>query len=105
MAGAAGPREDPPGLEPPEGKPIVLLSGGTEFVCGPIVKIARGIVEGDGQATVVVLAGRNKGLLAELGKLAASQPRIRPLSFTDRLPELAEVATLMVSKPGGRDHG
>jgi processive 1,2-diacylglycerol beta-glucosyltransferase len=85
----------------PEDKPIVLLSGGTEFVCGPIVRIAERIVRSNDKAVVVVLGGRNKKLLEELSEVARQQPRIRPLSFTDRANELADVASLMITKPGG----
>ena len=55
--------------ELPAGKKIVLLCGGAEFTAGPVVKAARGIVEACPQACVVVLAGRNKELLAELSGL------------------------------------
>jgi processive 1,2-diacylglycerol beta-glucosyltransferase len=85
----------------PADKKIVLLCGGAEFTAGPVVKAARGIVEACPQACVVVLAGRNKELLAELSGLGYAADRLRPTGFTDRMPELAQVASLMVTKPGG----
>ena len=85
----------------PDDKPIVLLSGGTEFVCGPVASIARRITQTRNDVHVVVLAGRSKKLLEKLTPLAAANPRIRPLSFTDRGHELATVASLMITKPGG----
>ncbi len=85
----------------PADKKIVLLSGGTEFTCGPVVEIARGIANACPDAYVVVLAGRNKKLLASLGALPEAPERVRGLGFTDRLHELAEVASLMLTKPGG----
>jgi processive 1,2-diacylglycerol beta-glucosyltransferase len=85
----------------PADKKIVLLCGGAEFTAGPVVKATRWIVEACPQACVVVLAGRNKELLAELTKLNLPADRCRPTGFTDRMPELAEVASLMVTKAGG----
>jgi processive 1,2-diacylglycerol beta-glucosyltransferase len=82
--------------------PVVVLSGGADFVCGPVVRIARKLAKQNPQATIVVLAGRNKKMLAELSKLAgAADGRIVPVSFTDRVHELIEIASLMVTKPGG----
>jgi processive 1,2-diacylglycerol beta-glucosyltransferase len=85
----------------PTDRPVVLLSGGTEYTCGPIVEIARDIVARRDDAVVVVLAGRNKGLLADLSKLPEAGKAIRPMGFTDRIHELTEIATLFVTKPGG----
>lgn len=85
----------------PADRKIVLLSGGTDFTCGPIVRIARAIVDTCPKACVVVLAGRNKKLLARLSKLDQTPERIRPMGFTDRLNELVEVCSLMVTKAGG----
>ncbi len=84
----------------PAGRPIVLLSGGTEFTAAPVLKIARGIAQVSPQACVVILCGRNKELLAKASGLGLPD-RIRPMGFTDRMPELAAVASLMVTKPGG----
>lgn len=86
----------------PETAPVVLLSGGTQFVCGPVVRIARKLAHACPQACVVVLAGRNKKLLGRLARLPeVRDKRIVPAGFTDRLPELASLASLMITKPGG----
>lgn len=85
----------------PSDSPIVLLSGGTEFVCGPVVRLAHGICRACPRATVVVLAGRSKKLLAELAARPEPSGRVRAIPFTDRGHELAEVSSLMVTKPGG----
>jgi processive 1,2-diacylglycerol beta-glucosyltransferase len=91
----------------PADRPIVLLSGGTDFVCGPVVAIARGILAACPRSHVVVLAGRNKELLAALSRVpqAAGGPgggeRLTPVSFTDRAHELVALSALMVTKPGG----
>jgi len=85
----------------PADKHIVLLSGGTDFTCGPVVKIARRIAAACGDAHVVVLAGRNKKLLGRLARLPEAGRRIVGAAFTDRMHELVEAAALMITKPGG----
>ncbi len=86
----------------PADREIVLLSGGAEFTCGPVVRIARGIVADRPDARVVVLAGRSKKLLGKLSALPeTAEGRIRPVSFTDRVHELVEISSLMVTKAGG----
>lgn len=85
----------------PADKPIVTLTGGTEFTVGPIERIAAGILHACPDAHVVVLAGRNKELLERLGVMAAAERRLMPVSFTDRVNELVAVSSLMVTKPGG----
>ena len=85
----------------PLDKKIVLLTGGTEFTCGPIAAIARSIVSASPEAYVVVLAGRNKELLAQVCKLPEAPDRLTAIGFTDRLHELAGACSLIVTKPGG----
>lgn len=85
----------------PADRPIVLLSGGTEFLCGNIVDIARQIASRCGRAYVAVLAGRNKGLLADLARLPEAGRNIVGIGFTDRLHELVHVCSLMATKAGG----
>jgi len=85
----------------PSDRKIVLLSGGTEFTCGPIVKIARRIAAACPDAYLVVLAGRNKKLLGRLCRLPEAPQRLVGVGFTDRLHELVEVCSLMATKAGG----
>ncbi len=86
----------------PADKTIILLSGGTDCTLGPVAKVARALAARCKNSVVVVLAGRNKKLLSKLATLPESAAKqIVPLGFSDRLPELASLATLMVTKPGG----
>lgn len=85
----------------PANRPIVLLSGGTDFTCGPVVNLARRLAAECPDAYIVVLAGRNKKLLARLASLNESPRRLVGVGFTDRLHELAGVASLIVTKAGG----
>ncbi len=84
----------------PGDRPIVIVSGGTYFTVGPIREIARGILHNT-EAHVIVLTGNDKKLQAELAELSGEAGRIKPVGFTDRVHELAEVAALFVTKPGG----
>ncbi len=84
----------------PSDRPIVLLSGGAAFTCGPVVRIAGEILRNT-DAHLVPLAGRNKRLLARFAALPSAAGRITPVGFTNRLYELVEAASLVVTKPGG----
>jgi processive 1,2-diacylglycerol beta-glucosyltransferase len=85
----------------PDGRPIVLLAGGADYTVGPIVRIARRLAKRQPRAYVVVLSGRNKKLQAQLAGLKEALAAILPIPFTDRVNELVQVASLMVTKPGG----
>jgi processive 1,2-diacylglycerol beta-glucosyltransferase len=85
----------------PAGRPLVLLAGGAEFTCGPIVRIARELRQACGEAFVGVLAGRNKKLLGRLCRLPGAGRDLAGFAFTDRVQELVSVCTLMVTKAGG----
>ena len=88
----------------PADAPVVLVGGGVHFTVGRIDKLAADLAAAVPQAVVLVLAGGNKKLLAQIARLPAAQgdsPRLRGLSFTDRVDELVSVAALMVTKPGG----
>jgi processive 1,2-diacylglycerol beta-glucosyltransferase len=85
----------------PADKTIVILTGGTEFLCAPVPKIAVAILAACPHVHLVVLAGRNKKLLEELARLPQTPARLTPLGFTDRAQELVEVCSLMLTKAGG----
>jgi processive 1,2-diacylglycerol beta-glucosyltransferase len=84
----------------PADMPLVILSGGTFFTQSPVPRIARQILDRTA-AGVIVLAGNNKSLLNELSQFPEVGKRLWPVPFTDKVQELAEVASLMVTKPGG----
>jgi len=85
----------------PAGRPIVLLAGGADFVCGPVVPVARELSGGADGPCVVVLGGRNKKLLADLAGIDRPADRLVSLAFTDRAAELAAAAKLIITKAGG----
>lgn len=88
----------------PSDRPIVLVSGGVDFTIGRIDKIAAEICTRLPKVFVLVLAGGNKKLMARVAcqpTAQGDQPCLRAVGFTDRIQELAHVASLIVTKPGG----
>jgi processive 1,2-diacylglycerol beta-glucosyltransferase len=85
----------------PADRPIVLLSAGAEFTCGPVGRIARGILATCDDVFLAVLAGRNKKLLARLSRLPEAGRSLAGIAFTDRVHELVAACSLMVTKAGG----
>ncbi len=85
----------------PPDAPIILLSGGMDFTCGPVARLAGELLATFPKAHVVAMAGRNKKLLAQLARLPQASGKCHVVAYTDRLHELAEVSSLMITKPGG----
>ncbi len=88
----------------PAGKPVVLLAGGAFFTVGGIDEMALELCRRLPQAIIVVLAGNNKKLMGQLAALPqaqGSEAQLRIVSFTDRIHELVELATVYVTKSGG----
>jgi len=84
----------------PSDRPIVLISGGTYFTVGPVARTARRVAAATG-AAVVVLTGSNKKLAAQIASMPCPEGSVRAVPFTDRLHELGEIASIMVTKAGG----
>ncbi len=82
-------------------RPVVLqLAGG--FGVGPIVKLHQALRDVARPTELVVIAGRNEKVRAELAALPpSSRHRVKVLGFTTEIDELMAVADLVVSKPGG----
>jgi processive 1,2-diacylglycerol beta-glucosyltransferase len=82
-------------------RPVVLqLAGG--FGVGPVEKLYQALLAVERPLDVVVVAGRNQKLKAELEALPTGpRHRVRILGFTDQIDEWMAAADLVVSKPGG----
>ncbi len=79
---------------------ILQLAGG--FGVGPIVKLYQSLQEIERPLEVVVVAGRNAEVKADLEKVTPpGQHHTHVLGFTDQIDELMTAADLVVSKPGG----
>lgn len=82
-------------------RPVVLqLSGG--FGVGPIEKLFRSILSIETPLEVVVVAGRNEKVKAQLHKMdVPARHRAKVMGFTDKIDELMAAADVVVTKPGG----
>lgn len=85
----------------PTGRPLVLLSGGTTYTAGPVVRIVDQLTRTCPDACIGVLVGRNQRLADKLHRRHTDDARVRIIPMTDRMPELAHVASLMITKGGG----
>ncbi|MBI5415225.1 MAG: glycosyltransferase [Candidatus Omnitrophica bacterium] len=87
------------GLDP--GVPTVLVMGGGQGL-GPIKKIVESLARIRMYVQVIVLAGTNKKIVQSLRKFAArSDKKILITEFATNVDELMELATIIVTKPGG----
>jgi processive 1,2-diacylglycerol beta-glucosyltransferase len=82
-------------------RPIVLqLAGG--FGVGPIEKLYRALLEVEIPLEVVVIAGRNEKVRAQLDAVdPPARHHAKVMGFTADIDELMAVTDLVVSKPGG----
>jgi processive 1,2-diacylglycerol beta-glucosyltransferase len=87
------------GLDP--GKKTVLLSGGGEGI-GRLEDVAARLLLSDRNLQLIVLAGRNIGLLKKLQTLSRDFPgRLVPLGFTRQVERVMACCDFAVTKPGG----
>src|SRR5207247_177253 len=74
----------------------LLMGGG--WGLGPLVDVARTLAE-SGVHTLAV-AGRNRRAEDELRRAEATDDRLHPFGFTDRIPELMAAADVVVTTSG-----
>jgi len=81
--------------------PIVLVMGGGQGL-GPIKDVVRSLISMNVPAQVIVLAGTNKKLLDWCAhqKLDPDK-KLLGFSYIPNVDELMEIATLIITKPGG----
>ena len=84
-------------------RPVLLqLAGG--FGVGPVRDLLDGLLQLSRPTDVVVVAGKNAALKAELEQHVRERQsihRVHVLGFTDQIDELMAAADLVISKPGG----
>ena len=82
-------------------KPIILIMGGGQGL-GPIKKIVKYIDCLGQDEQVIVICGINKKLVKRLRRLAMKSPKkIVVLEYVHNIDELMEIASIIVTKPGG----
>lgn len=85
-------------LDLPTNRPAALLMGGGEGI-GRVYDIARAIAQQVDQAQLLIVAGRNKELKAQLEATAWEIPT-RIYGFVDFVPELMGAADVLITKAG-----
>lgn len=81
--------------------PTVLVMGGGQGL-GPILKIVQSLMSAAMDLQIVVLTGTNKKVLGRMHGLARqSTKKILVYEFVNNVDELMEVASLIITKPGG----
>ena len=87
-------------------KKVILFFGGGEFGLGKdrTVQILKAFIQVASNYQIVAVAGKNekmKEAFESLAQACNANDRVRILGFTDKVPELMHIASLVVTKPGG----
>ncbi len=77
----------------------LVLTGSMGF--GRLSGLPRMLLEGDENAQVVVVAGRNAGLFDALENEYGQNPRFRAVGYTDEIATYMDAASVVLTKPGG----
>jgi processive 1,2-diacylglycerol beta-glucosyltransferase len=81
--------------------PTILVMGGGQGL-GPIKNVIKSLMKVEMNIQVVVLAGTNKKIVSSLrNKVKKSDKKILILEYTKNVDELMDLATLIITKPGG----
>ena len=87
-------------------KPLILFFGGGEFGLGKdrTLQILDALIHNLTTCQIVAISGKNKKMnqgFSQLVDSSHSQDRVRILDYTNQVPELMSIATIVVTKPGG----
>lgn len=87
-------------------KNVILFFGGGEFGLGKekTIQILKAFIDLTSNYQIVAVAGKNEKMkddFLNLVKSCHAENRVRVLGFTDKVPELMHIASLVVTKPGG----
>ncbi|MDD5440173.1 MAG: glycosyltransferase [Candidatus Omnitrophica bacterium] len=85
-------------------KPVILIMGGSQGVC-PFKEVLASLVRSRLDVQVISVSGKNKGAyrwFVRHEKWAAQQGlKLLSFGFVDNTNELMDIATVLISKPGG----
>lgn len=85
-------------LDWPADQPVMLLVGGGDGM-GPVRRVAQALNQAAVPGLLVVVAGRNRALQADLEAIDWQIPH-RVLGFVDDMPKLMKAADLFITKAG-----
>ena len=81
--------------------PTLLVMGGGQGL-GPILKIVKSLIKTNVNFQTIVLAGTNKKVVEQLERFSRkTDKKILIYEFATNVDELMEIATLIITKPGG----
>lgn len=82
-------------------KPAILLTGGSQGV-GPLKEIFLSLVKTKTDFQIIAVTGNNRSMFKWFkAQEKKSRKKLITFSYTDNVDELMEIATLLISKPGG----
>lgn len=87
-------------------KKTILFFGGGEFGLGKerTVQILDSLVRNVSDYQIVAISGKNEKMkkkFEEVVKYENAEERVKVLEFTDKVPELMKISTIVATKPGG----
>jgi processive 1,2-diacylglycerol beta-glucosyltransferase len=84
------------------GEPFTILLSGSAVSDGKVIQILRWIENLDSPLRILLVAGRNEGLLERLsGYVPPERIRLERFDFVQHMSRLMREADLMITKPGG----
>ena len=87
-------------------KPVVLFFGGGEFGLGKdrTLKVLESIINNLSSYQIIAISGKNKKMNTSFHELVDKldvNDRVKILEYTNQVPELMSISSLVVTKPGG----
>ena len=89
-----------------ENNPVILFFGGGEFGLGKStnLQILNALIHNLPTYQIIAISGKNKKMnekFNELVKNTNATNRVKVLDYTNKVPELMSISSLVVTKPGG----
>ena len=87
-------------------KPVILFFGGGEFGLGKDrpVQILDALIHNLSTCQIIAISGKNSKMnsnFKELVKKLNAENRVKVLDYTNKVPELMSISSIVVTKPGG----
>ena len=87
-------------------KPVILFFGGGEFGLGKDrpVQILDALIHNLSTCQIIAISGKNAKMnsnFKELVKKLNAENRVKVLDYTNKVPELMSISSIVVTKPGG----
>ena len=87
-------------------KPVILFFGGGEFGLGKDrpIQILEALIHNLETYQIIAISGRNPKMNASFKDLVTrlnAENRVKVFDYTNKVPELMSISTIVVSKPGG----